>query len=522
LIRDELAEIPDPPSKPEDVRTEFQVALSSTGRPGSPNVAEAIVVVTTKAGLPVQGATVHGSWTGGMGGVSFANTDATGTARFTSASFNQPATMALTVTDVEAHGFGKLTGASMTTSVTVGSANPFGSVGSSSSNFFSGLTGDKLADAMAWNLTNVGSVSVPEQTRLGELFYSAEVSRAVNKGVGLRPFAEMVFELQKELGVDPDGKFGPRTRARLLTAQFVEPRLMPAGVARDATYVDVPTPSAFLKLEEYNWAKRTWYVPNRPVAAIVPGSSDKAIVVAAKNDTYYFEEGNKPKQKAYKDSAGLWTIGYGFLLQDDKGNRAEAQHILDTAGISGRVGDFITGGRVMTLDEADRAFEAEALEKIPTIRHDVNGFDALPFEVKVRLADMAFHRGSHWFDTSHSGLAAGQAIARHDYAGAARALIASNYSKTWDGCSDGKEFAGHCSYGQRYIHAVAALEGFSKGWLAQKSGEKWSHDFDSAGSRWTVAVVTGKTNTDFPITMDAGRAMRAKPGPTGCPSCTSW
>jgi GH24 family phage-related lysozyme (muramidase) len=246
------------------------------------------------------------------------------------------------------------------------------------------------------------------------------------------------------------------------------------------------------------------------------------VVVGAKNDTYYFEEGNKPKQKAYKDSAGLWTIGYGFLLEDEKGSRTEGQHILDAAGINARVGDFISGGRLMTLDEADRAFEAEAIEKIPTIRNDVSGFDSLPFEVKVRLADMAFHRGSHWFDSKHSGNAAGQAISRRDYAGAARALVASNYSKTWNGCADGKEFAGHCSYGQRYIHAVAALEGFSKGWLAQKSGEKWSHDFDSAGSRWTVAVVAGKANADFPITMEAGRAMRAKPGPTGCPSCTNW
>jgi hypothetical protein len=243
----------------------MNVSVSSRGfRDGGIPSAFATVKVTDKQGRPIEGATVHGEWTGAAGSTTFANTGSNGVAELEASAITaEESTMSFTVTAVEAHGFGTLTG-TLTTTVTVSADGRRSPMGTRSNGLWSPPGGeDKIVSAMLWNANNVKSFDATLAARLGELFYSAEVVNAVGKGFGSREFAEMTFELQKELNINPDGRFGNQTATALRTAKFAAmhvPRTSPI----DNVYVHIPLPAPIAAMQRAVW---TW--PSLPPPPLI-------------------------------------------------------------------------------------------------------------------------------------------------------------------------------------------------------------------------------------------------------------
>ncbi len=122
------------------VTKEFKVGASMTAtRQGSSISAQATIKVTDKNDNPIPNATVNGNWTGVTFGSTFGTTNASGIATIGAVVMTQPGTMKFTVTAVEANGFGKMTGETVT-SVDVSNSSQSTWNGSSSNSLWSGTS----------------------------------------------------------------------------------------------------------------------------------------------------------------------------------------------------------------------------------------------------------------------------------------------------------------------------------------------------------------------------------------------
>ena len=93
------------------------------------------------------------------------------------------------------------------------------------------------------------------------------------------------------------------------------------------------------------------------------------------------------RNKAYRDSKGIWTIGIGHNLEAP----GEAERFKRLTGID--INDVLNGRE---LDDAaiNKLFEADLERALSDVRRVFPGFDRLPDSVKMVLVDLIFNMGA--------------------------------------------------------------------------------------------------------------------------------
>jgi len=86
-------------------------------------------------------------------------------------------------------------------------------------------------------------------------------------------------------------------------------------------------------------------------------------------DHFIFEEGYR--NKSYKDTVGLWTIGIGHLLGAD----SQYENL------------------VWTDDKIHNVFDSDFKEAVYTAKRLALNFNSLPTKTQIGLVDMAFNLG---------------------------------------------------------------------------------------------------------------------------------
>jgi len=118
------------------------------------------------------------------------------------------------------------------------------------------------------------------------------------------------------------------------------------------------------------------------------------------------------RHRAYRDSLGHLTVGVGFNL-DRAGAADDLGKLLPSVGYRA----LRRGEVALTDDQIDRLLAHDTRRAIRTARRQVEGFDALPLEVRLIVVDMTYNTGS-----LHTWKNFRAALAHRDYSAAANAM----------------------------------------------------------------------------------------------------
>ena len=122
------------------------------------------------------------------------------------------------------------------------------------------------------------------------------------------------------------------------------------------------------------------------------------------------------ESKKYKDTRGIWTIGYGYNLEQRSTKRD-----LSNAGID--YNNVMRGGGI-TREQASRLLQASINVAISDARSIFPNFDSLPYNVQLILTDMSYNLGGPKL-TKFVNLR--NAIAKNDYTTAADEMVDSKW-----------------------------------------------------------------------------------------------
>jgi GH24 family phage-related lysozyme (muramidase) len=125
------------------------------------------------------------------------------------------------------------------------------------------------------------------------------------------------------------------------------------------------------------------------------------------------------EEKAYLDTKGILTIGYGFNLEEPIIRKKLLSRGFDVDGM-------IKGKVSMTKAQSLPILEEIYKESFDTTKSKFSNFDSFPDEVKHVLTDMVFNMGETRFDGFKKMKAA---LSKNDYAEAARQIADSSYAK---------------------------------------------------------------------------------------------
>lgn len=92
------------------------------------------------------------------------------------------------------------------------------------------------------------------------------------------------------------------------------------------------------------------------------------------------------KNKAYKDSLGIWTIGAGFNLE-----RTDADSILKKIGANKE--ELISGEQVLTQEQMSSLFQINLKTAISDAKEWIPNLEEQPKEVQKICIDMSFNMG---------------------------------------------------------------------------------------------------------------------------------
>lgn len=124
------------------------------------------------------------------------------------------------------------------------------------------------------------------------------------------------------------------------------------------------------------------------------------------------------EKKAYLDTKGILTIGYGFNLEEPVIRKKLLSRGFDVDGM-------IKGKVSMTEAQALPILEEIYKESFDTTKSKFSNFDSFPDDVKHVVTDMMFNMGEGRFDGFKKMKAA---LLKNDYAGAAREIGDSSYA----------------------------------------------------------------------------------------------
>jgi len=151
---------------------------------------------------------------------------------------------------------------------------------------------------------------------------------------------------------------------------------------------------------------------NKLIAAILLACP---IIVEAKEYTSFVQQWEGFSSKAYTDSRGNLTIGYGFNLSD-----SSAQTKLEAHGINYR--GLLKGGQI-TAAQAESLLLQEVAIATATAQEFFPSFDKHPYSVKRILVDLSYNLGPK----VENFVKFKAAIERFDYKTASRELVNSKW-----------------------------------------------------------------------------------------------
>lgn len=140
------------------------------------------------------------------------------------------------------------------------------------------------------------------------------------------------------------------------------------------------------------------------------------LIIEAADYTSFVKKWEGYEAKAYKDTRGNWTIGYGFNLSDASARAKLAAHGLNPYAL-------IRGGTISALKAEALLVQEVAIAKV-IARENFPSFDSHPLVVRQILVDLSYNLGENKVDDFVDFKAA---IAKKDYKTAAAELVDSKW-----------------------------------------------------------------------------------------------
>ncbi len=126
---------------------------------------------------------------------------------------------------------------------------------------------------------------------------------------------------------------------------------------------------------------------NKTIAAILLAWP---LIIEAAEYTPFVRTWEGFSAKAYKDTKGKWTIGYGFNLSDESAADKLAAHGLNALAL--------IRGKELPVAKAEALLVQEVAIAKVVARENFPSFDSQPFEVRQILVDLSYNLGQNKID----------------------------------------------------------------------------------------------------------------------------